>query len=161
MPKVFVVPEQNPNAFATGRNPEHAAVAATEGILKLLDDDELSGVMGHELAHVKHRDILTGTIAATFAGAIAMLGQFGRLGVGGGSFRCAGRWQLRFTRPLLWRSRLTHRQRKPIWRNWLPVWVCLLRQLGASRKWLDCSLFDHKREEPGLEIGYGNGRGFV
>ncbi|MFO7554315.1 MAG: zinc metalloprotease HtpX [Desulfobacterales bacterium] len=83
MPKVFVIPEQNPNAFATGRNPEHAAVAATEGILKLLDDDELSGVMGHELAHVKHRDILTGTIAATFAGAIAMLGQFGRLGVGG------------------------------------------------------------------------------
>ena len=73
MPKVFVIPEQNPNAFATGRNPEHAAVAATEGLLRILDDDELSGVMAHELAHVKHRDILTGTIAATFAGAIAML----------------------------------------------------------------------------------------
>jgi len=82
MPKVFIVPEQNPNAFATGRNPEHAAVAATEGILKILDDDELSGVMAHELAHVKHRDILTGTIAATFAGAVAMLGQFARFGVG-------------------------------------------------------------------------------
>ena len=82
MPKVFVIPEQNPNAFATGRNPEHAAVAATEGILGLLDDDELSAVMAHELAHVKHRDILTGTIAATFAGAIAMLGQFARSGVG-------------------------------------------------------------------------------
>ncbi|HBI15818.1 MAG TPA: zinc metalloprotease HtpX [Desulfobulbaceae bacterium] len=82
MPKVFVIPERNPNAFATGRNPEHAAVAATEGILKILDDDELSGVMAHELAHVKHRDILTGTIAATFAGAIAMLGQFARFGVG-------------------------------------------------------------------------------
>lgn len=82
MPKVFVIPEQNPNAFATGRNPEHAAVATTEGILKILDDDELRGVMGHELAHVKHRDILTGTIAATFAGAIAMLGQFARFGVG-------------------------------------------------------------------------------
>jgi len=82
MPKVFVIPEKNPNAFATGRNPQHAAVAATEGILKILDDDELSGVMAHELAHVKHRDILTGTIAATFAGAIAMLGQFARFGVG-------------------------------------------------------------------------------
>ena len=68
MPRVFVVPERNPNAFATGRNPEHAAVAATEGLLEILDDEELSAVMGHEMAHVKHRDILTGTIAATFAG---------------------------------------------------------------------------------------------
>ncbi len=82
MPRVLVIPEGNPNAFATGRNPEHAAVAATEGILQILDDDELAGVMGHELAHVKNRDILTGTIAATFAGAIAMLGQFARFGVG-------------------------------------------------------------------------------
>lgn len=82
MPKVFVIPEINPNAFATGRNPQHAIVAATEGILKILDDDELSAVMAHELAHVKHRDILTGTIAATFAGAIAMLGQFAGYGVG-------------------------------------------------------------------------------
>jgi len=78
MPKIYVVPSQTPNAFATGRNPKHAAVAATDGILKLLDDDELAGVMAHELAHVKHRDILTGTIAATFAGAIAMLGQIAR-----------------------------------------------------------------------------------
>jgi len=78
MPKVYTIPEQTPNAFATGRNPSHAAVAATEGILNLLDDKELSGVMAHELTHVKNRDILTSTIAATFAGAIAMLGQFSR-----------------------------------------------------------------------------------
>jgi len=82
MPRVFLIPEKSPNAFATGRNPEHAAVAATEGLLKILNDDELEGVIGHELAHVKHRDILTGTIAATFAGAIAMLGQFAHFGVG-------------------------------------------------------------------------------
>ncbi len=82
LPKIYLIPEKNPNAFATGRNPKHAAVAATEGILQLLDDDELEGVMAHELAHVKHRDILTGTIAATFAGAIAMLGQMGRYSSG-------------------------------------------------------------------------------
>ncbi len=82
MPKVFLIPEQNPNAFATGRNPSHAAVAATQGILDILDDEELAAVMAHELAHVRNRDILTGTIAATFAGAIALLGQFARFGVG-------------------------------------------------------------------------------
>lgn len=80
MPKVYIIPEQTPNAFATGRNPQHAAVAATEGILRILDDDEVAGVMAHELAHVRHRDMLTGTIAATFAGALAMLGQFARYG---------------------------------------------------------------------------------
>jgi len=80
MPKVYVIPDRTPNAFATGRNPRHAAVAATEGILEMFDDDELAGVMAHELAHVKHRDILTGTVAATFAGAIAMLGRFAASG---------------------------------------------------------------------------------
>ncbi len=80
MPKVYIIPEQSPNAFATGRNPQHAAVAATAGILNLLDDDELAGVMAHELAHVKHRDILTGTIAATMAGALAMLGRMAQYG---------------------------------------------------------------------------------
>jgi len=73
MPRVYIIPDEQPNAFATGRNPEHAAVAVTEGILKTLSRDELRGVLGHELAHVKHRDILVGTIAATFAGAISML----------------------------------------------------------------------------------------
>jgi len=75
MPRVYLIPSESPNAFATGRNPKHAAVAATEGILRLLSSEELEGVMAHELAHVQNRDILLGTIAATFAGAIAMLGN--------------------------------------------------------------------------------------
>ena len=75
MPKVYIIPDQSPNAFATGRNPEHAAVAATEGILRILTTEELEGVMAHELAHVQNRDILIGTIAATFAGAISMIGN--------------------------------------------------------------------------------------
>ncbi len=75
MPKVYIIPDDSPNAFATGRNPEHAAVAATEGILRILTPDELEGVMAHELAHVKNRDILISTIAATFAGAISMIGN--------------------------------------------------------------------------------------
>ena len=87
MPRVFVVPESTPNAFATGRNPENAAVAATEGILRLLDRGELEGVMAHELAHIRNRDMLTGTIAATFAGALTMLGQFGRFAGGSGRNR--------------------------------------------------------------------------
>lgn len=73
MPKVYIIPGDTPNAFATGRNPQHAAVAATEGILKILSEDELEGVIAHELAHVKHRDILTGTIVASMAGAITFL----------------------------------------------------------------------------------------
>ena len=75
MPKVYIIPDDSPNAFATGRNPEHAAVAATDGILRVLTMDELEGVMAHELAHVKNRDILISSIAATFAGAISMLGN--------------------------------------------------------------------------------------
>jgi heat shock protein HtpX len=75
MPKVYIIPSESPNAFATGRNPEHAAVAATEGILRILTADELEGVMAHELSHVINRDILISTIAATIAGAISMLGN--------------------------------------------------------------------------------------
>ena len=77
MPKVYMIPTEQPNAFATGRNPQHAAVAVTEGIMRLLNEDELEGVLAHELAHVKNRDILIGTIAATLAGAIMMLRYFG------------------------------------------------------------------------------------
>jgi heat shock protein HtpX len=73
MPKVYVIPSDAPNAFATGRNPKNAAVAATTGILRMLNREELEGVMAHELAHVRNRDILIGTIAATIAGAISML----------------------------------------------------------------------------------------
>jgi len=88
MPKVCVIPSESPNAFATGRNPEHAVVAVTQGILDLLNEQELKGVLAHELAHVKHRDILIGSIAATLAGAIMMIASFARWaalfgGVGG------------------------------------------------------------------------------
>ena len=76
MPKVYVIPSDQPNAFATGRNPEHAAVAVTNGIVRLLNKEELEGVIGHELAHVKNRDILTGSIAATLASAITLLSRF-------------------------------------------------------------------------------------
>lgn len=89
MPKVYVIPQDAPNAFATGRNPEHAAVAATTGILSLLTREELMGVMAHELAHVKNRDILIGSIAATIAGAIGMLASMAQWAMifGGGRSR--------------------------------------------------------------------------
>ena len=73
MPPIYLIPTDTPNAFATGRNPEHAAVAVTEGIMRILDDEELEGVLAHELSHVKNRDVLISTIAATLAGAITML----------------------------------------------------------------------------------------
>lgn len=83
MPKVYVIDEVQPNAFATGRNPENAAVAATTGIMRILNERELRGVMAHELAHVKNRDTLISTISATVAGAIASIAQFGMLFGGG------------------------------------------------------------------------------
>ncbi len=77
MPKVYIIPNDQPNAFATGRNPEHAAVAVTQGIMRLLNQEEIEGVIAHELAHVKNRDILTSSIAATIASGITMLTRFG------------------------------------------------------------------------------------
>ena len=93
MPKIYVIPNESPNAFATGRNPQHASVAVTQGILRLLDDEELEGVLAHELGHVKNRDILTSSIAATVAGAITMLARmeyFAALFGGGGRDRERG-----------------------------------------------------------------------
>ena len=89
VPKLYVIPEPAPNAFATGRNPHHASVAVTEGLLQLMSDDELEGVIAHELSHVRNYDILTSSIAATIAGAITYLASMGRFamifgGVGGG-----------------------------------------------------------------------------
>ena len=75
MPKVYIMDQDQPNAFATGRNPEHGAVAVTTGIMRILSREELEGVLAHELAHIKHRDILVGTVAATIAGAISYLAQ--------------------------------------------------------------------------------------
>lgn len=80
MPKVYIIENDTPNAFATGRNPEHAAVAVTSGILRILSKEELMGVIGHELSHIQHRDILISTIAATIAGAISMLASMARWG---------------------------------------------------------------------------------
>jgi heat shock protein HtpX len=91
MPKIYVLPTESPNAFATGRNPKHAAVAVTHGILALLNDDELEGVLAHELGHVRNRDILTSSIAATLAGAITILARmafwFGAMASFGGGDR--------------------------------------------------------------------------
>ena len=91
MPKMYVIPTESPNAFATGRNPQHASVAVTHGILGLLNDEELEGVLAHELGHVRNRDILTSSIAATLAGAITILARMAFwFGVGGGDRRERG-----------------------------------------------------------------------
>jgi len=86
MPKIYVIPSESPNAFATGRNPSHASVAVTHGILGLLTDEELEGVLAHELGHVNNRDILISSVAATIAGAITMLASMGRFAMLFGGF---------------------------------------------------------------------------
>lgn len=87
MPRVYIIPESSPNAFATGRNPEHAVIAVTEGLLSTMDDDEATGVLAHEMSHIKDRDILIGSIAATMAGAVMILSTMARWSAffGGGS----------------------------------------------------------------------------
>jgi heat shock protein HtpX len=95
MPKLFMIPQAAPNAFATGRNPSHASVAVTQGLMEIMNDDELEGVIAHELSHVRNYDILTSSIAATLAGAITWIGHMGRWGImlggiGGGGGRNRG-----------------------------------------------------------------------
>jgi heat shock protein HtpX len=86
MPKLYLIPQPAPNAFATGRNPSHASVAVTEGLMELMNDDELEGVIAHELSHVRNYDILTSSIAATIAGAVTWLAEMGRWGMIFGGF---------------------------------------------------------------------------
>src|SRR5271167_3920936 len=91
MPKLYLIPQAAPNAFATGRNPSHASVAVTQGLLELMDDEELEGVIAHELSHVRNYDILTSSIAATIAGAITWIGHVGRWGLMFGGYGGGGR----------------------------------------------------------------------
>src|ERR1700721_1611009 len=134
MPKLYLIPQPAPNAFATGRNPSHASVAVTQGLLELMNDDELEGVIAHELSHVRNYDILTSSIAATLAGAIMWIGRMGRWGMmlggygGGGGGRGGGRvpapllalcapparlrWPYLVPRLLLWYPhRVSHRRK--------------------------------------------------
>src|SRR5579862_8096054 len=90
MPKLYLIPQSAPNAFATGRNPSHASVAVTQGLLELMDDEELEGVIAHELSHVRNYDILTSSIAATIAGAITWVARMGFWFGGGGGNRERG-----------------------------------------------------------------------
>src|SRR5208282_1104061 len=91
VPKLYVVPDAAPNAFATGRSPSHASVAVTQGLLQIMNDDELEGVIAHELSHVRNYDILTSSIAATLAGAITWIGHMGRWGIMLGGYGGGGR----------------------------------------------------------------------
>jgi heat shock protein HtpX len=100
MPKVYILPSRSPNAFATGRNPEHAAVAATEGIMELLNDNELKGVMAHELGHVKNRDTLTATVAASISGGVMILSRMALFFGGGDSKGMAKRLAVSLVAPI-------------------------------------------------------------
>ena len=100
MPKVYIIPDASPNAFATGRNPSHAAVAATEGILQILTDPELEGVIAHELAHVKHRDILISSVAATIAAAIMVSARMAQFAAFFGGYGGSGQGRDRGNNPL-------------------------------------------------------------
>jgi len=121
MPKVYVIPDPSPNAFATGRNPDHAAVAATEGILQILSDNELEGVIAHELAHVKHRDILTSSVAATLAAAIMMLARMAQYAAIFGGYGGRGEGRERGNNPIALLATLI-----------IQMWISRTREFAAD-----------------------------
>jgi heat shock protein HtpX len=127
MPRVYVIPDPSPNAFATGRNPEHAAVAATEGILQVLSDAELEGVIGHELSHVKHRDILISSVAATIAAAIMMFARMAQYAAIFGGY--GGRDERRGGNPIALLATIIL---APIAAMLIQMWISRTREFAAD-----------------------------
>src|SRR5262245_61644357 len=127
MPKVYVIPDPSPNAFATGRNPSHAAVAATEGILQVLSDHELEGVIAHELAHVKHRDILISSVAATLAAVIMFAAHSARWAVGFAGY--GGRDDRRDGNPIALLATIIL---APIAATLIQLWISRTREYAAD-----------------------------
>ncbi len=127
MPRVYVIPDPSPNAFATGRNPEHAAVAATEGILQVLSDAELEGVIGHELSHVKHRDILISSVAATIAAAIMMFARMAQYAAIFGGY--GGREERRGGNPIALLATIIL---APIAAMLIQMWISRTREFAAD-----------------------------
>jgi len=129
MPKVYVIPDPSPNAFATGRNPDHAAVAATEGILQILSDNELEGVIAHELSHVKHRDILTSSVAATLAAAIMMLARMAQFAAFFGGYGGRGDGRDRGNNPIALLATLIL---APLAAVVIQMWISRTREYAAD-----------------------------
>jgi heat shock protein HtpX len=138
MPKLYMIPQAAPNAFATGRNPSHASVAVTQGLMEIMNDDELEGVIAHELSHVRNYDILTSSIAATLAGAITFIGHVGRWGLMFGGYGGGGRNRSGGIGVLLMAI--------------LAPFAALLLQLGISRQ------REYQADASGVQmIGHANG----
>jgi len=129
MPKVYVIPELSPNAFATGRNPEHAAVAATEGILQILSDHELEGVIAHELAHVKHRDILISSVAATLAAVIMFAARMAHFAAIFGGYGGRGEGRDRGNNPIALLATIIL---APIAAMLIQMWISRTREFAAD-----------------------------
>ncbi|MGH9409423.1 MAG: zinc metalloprotease HtpX, partial [Vicinamibacterales bacterium] len=129
MPKVYVVPDPSPNAFATGRNPHHAAVVATEGILGMLDDNEMEGVLAHELTHVKNRDILTSSVAATIAAAIIMAARWAEYAAIFGGYGGSGRDRDRGNNPIAFLAMIIL---APFAAMLIQMWISRTREYAAD-----------------------------